>query len=78
MGRLYLLISLPVTTSKTSEDKYGVYFDRPDTIQTYDHAMDDGEWFYNERLSTSSCEGKISNDDTVQCNLVIHYAWRNK
>ena len=66
------IIDLPV-----SPENYGVYFDRPDTLKPVSGPWtgDPGKWTYNAPVSTSYCEGKISVDETVHCNLVIHYAW---
>jgi hypothetical protein len=64
------IIDLPVTSGS-----YGVYFDGPTTIKTTQSGSAPGHWSYNVPVSTSSCEGKISAGQTVNCNLEIHYAW---
>jgi hypothetical protein len=64
------IIDVPVTSGS-----YGVYFGGPTAIKTTQSGSAPGHWSYNAPVSTSSCEGKISASQTVNCNLEIHYAW---
>lgn len=69
------IINLPVTTSpgSTSEDpdKLTVKFDGP-FCTVGCHITD---WEFNESVSTATCEDEIWDGATIQCHLVIHYAW---
>jgi hypothetical protein len=76
-------IKLQVTTSddstKSNPDKLNVKFDGPNTVGPCKDGSTEcsDQWFYNEPVSSSSCDtDKIWNGATIQCHLVIHYAWR--
>lgn len=67
-------IVLPVTPLKSGSVSYSVILEDSSKTINPRHTSG-GHWFLNTKVTDWFCNGQISKGDTVQCHIVVHYAW---